>query len=71
MRKLGGTPVSAKSQYMFPVEKLKAEADVLRFAAGLEKAARRLGEAHARKRRAGEQRWRVAALLWPLIGKGN
>ncbi len=39
LRKLGGTPVSAKSQYMFPVEKLKAEADVLRFAAGLEKGA--------------------------------
>jgi rubrerythrin len=39
VRKLGGEPVSAKSKYSFPVDKLKTEADVLRFAAGLEKGA--------------------------------
>jgi rubrerythrin len=42
VKKLGGTPVEAKkkaSDYMFPVEKLKSQADVLRFAAGLEKGA--------------------------------
>jgi rubrerythrin len=37
--KLGGKPVSAKAKYDFPVEKLKTQADVLRFAAGLEKGA--------------------------------
>ena len=37
--KLGGTPVTARTQYSFPVDKLKSEADVLRFAAGLEKGA--------------------------------
>ena len=39
VQKLGGKPVSAKDKYQFPVEKLKAEADVLRFAAGLERGA--------------------------------
>ena len=39
IRKLGGKPVSAKSQYNFPTEGLKKQADVLRFAAGLEKGA--------------------------------
>lgn len=39
VRKLGGKAASAKSRYAFPVENLKNEADVLRFAAGLEKGA--------------------------------
>lgn len=39
VRKLGGQPVAAKAKYTFPVERLKTEADVLRFAAGLEKGA--------------------------------
>jgi hypothetical protein len=39
VRKLGGTPAGAKSTYQFPVEKLKTQQDVLRFAAGLEKGA--------------------------------
>ncbi|HEX7006396.1 MAG TPA: ferritin-like domain-containing protein [Alphaproteobacteria bacterium] len=39
VKKLGGTPVEPKSKYDFPVSKLKTEADVLRFAAGLEKGA--------------------------------
>jgi rubrerythrin len=39
IRKFGGKPVSAKAQYPFPVESLKNQADVLRFAAGLEKGA--------------------------------
>lgn len=39
VEKLGGKPVSAKEKYQFPVETLKAEADVLRFAAGLERGA--------------------------------
>ena len=39
VKKLGGQPVTAKARYSFPVEKLKNEADVLRFAAGLEKGA--------------------------------
>ena len=39
LQKLGGKPVAAKSQYTFPVDKLKSEVDVLRFAAGLEKGA--------------------------------
>jgi rubrerythrin len=37
--KLGGKPVVARSNYRFPVETLKTQADVLRFAAGLEKGA--------------------------------
>ena len=37
--KLGGQPVSAKAKYVFPVETLKSQADVLRFAAVLEKGA--------------------------------
>ena len=36
---LGGKPVEAKSKYTFPVETLKAQADVLRFAAKLEQGA--------------------------------
>lgn len=39
VRKLGGEAVAAKSKYSFPVDKLKSQADVLRFAAGLEKGA--------------------------------
>ncbi len=39
IRKLGGKPVPAKAKYDFPVENLKSQADVLRFAAGLEKGA--------------------------------
>lgn len=39
IRKLGGDPVSAKAKYAFPVETLKVQADVLRFAGGLEKGA--------------------------------
>jgi rubrerythrin len=37
--KLGGQPVSAKEKYSFPVETLKTQAYVLRFAAMLEKGA--------------------------------
>jgi bacterioferritin (cytochrome b1) len=37
--KLGGQPVLAKAKYTFPVETLKTQADVLRFAAMLEKGA--------------------------------
>jgi rubrerythrin len=37
--KLGGHPVEAKKQYDFPVEKLKSQSDVLRFAAQLEQGA--------------------------------
>jgi len=37
--KLSGTAVSAKAKYDFPVETLKTQADVLRFAANLEKGA--------------------------------
>jgi len=37
--KLGGHPVSAKEKYSFPVETLKNQMDVLRFAASLEKGA--------------------------------
>jgi rubrerythrin len=37
--KLGGKPVVAKSKYTFPTEMLKTQADVLRFAATLEKGA--------------------------------
>lgn len=39
VRKLGGEAVAAKAKYSFPVDKLKSQADVLRFAAGLEKGA--------------------------------
>lgn len=39
IQKLGGKPVAAKSKYNFPVEKLKSQADVLGFAAGLEQGA--------------------------------
>ncbi|MDB5920134.1 MAG: ferritin-like protein [Massilia sp.] len=37
--KLGGKPVEARAKYQFPVETLKNQADVLRFAAMLEKGA--------------------------------
>ena len=37
--RLGGKPVAAKAKYVFPVETLKTQADVLRFAASLEKGA--------------------------------
>lgn len=37
--KLGGKPVSAKEKYTFPTDTLKTQADVLRFAATLEKGA--------------------------------
>jgi rubrerythrin len=37
--RLGGKPVGAKSKYEFPVETLKTQDDVLRFAASLEKGA--------------------------------
>lgn len=37
--KLGGNPVTAKAKYTFPTETLKNQADVLRFAAMLEKGA--------------------------------
>lgn len=37
--KLGGKAVVTKTRYVFPVEKLKSQADVLRFAAGLEQGA--------------------------------
>lgn len=37
--KLGGKAVNAKEKYTFPVEKLKSQTDVLRFAATLEKGA--------------------------------
>lgn len=39
VEKLGGKPVSAKPSYHFPVEQLKSQADVLRFAAKLEQGA--------------------------------
>lgn len=39
IRKLGGKPVDAKSKYEFPTGGLKTQADVLRFAAGLERGA--------------------------------
>ena len=41
IKKLGGTPMQAKktADYGFPTAKLKSQADVLRFAAGLEKGA--------------------------------
>jgi rubrerythrin len=37
--KLGGKAVATKASYVFPVDKLKTQADVLRFAAGLEQGA--------------------------------
>lgn len=37
--KLGGKAVGAKAKYSFPTENLKSQADVLRFAAALEKGA--------------------------------
>ncbi len=37
--KLGGKPATAKAKYNFPVDTLKTQADVLRFAAMLEKGA--------------------------------
>jgi len=39
VEKLGGKPVAAKAKYNFPVEQLKSQADVLRFAAKLEQGA--------------------------------
>jgi rubrerythrin len=39
IKQLGGTPVEAQHKYDFPVDKLKTQADVLRFAAGLEQGA--------------------------------
>lgn len=39
VEKLGGKPVIAKAKYNFPVNQLKAEIDVLRFAAKLEQGA--------------------------------
>lgn len=39
VKKLGGQAAEAKARYNFPVDQLKTQADVLRFAAGLEKGA--------------------------------
>jgi len=39
IKTLGGTPVMAKAKYTFPVDQLKSQADVLRFAASLEQGA--------------------------------
>jgi rubrerythrin len=39
VRKLGGEPADARESYVFPVETLKSQEDVLRFAAALEKGA--------------------------------
>ena len=39
VEKLGGKPVAAKAKYNFPVEQLKSQADVLKFAAQLEQGA--------------------------------
>lgn len=39
VNKLGGKAVAAKAKYTFPVDKLKNQNDVLKFAAGLEKGA--------------------------------
>lgn len=39
VRSLGGQAAGPKEQYHFPVDKLKAQADVLQFAAGLERGA--------------------------------
>jgi rubrerythrin len=39
VKQLGGNPVAPKQKYDFPVDQLKSQADVLRFAAGLEQGA--------------------------------
>ena len=39
VKRLGGTPAEAKPKYTFPVETLKSQNDVLRFAGNLEKGA--------------------------------
>ena len=39
IEKLGGTPGQPQAKYDFPVDQLKSQADVLEFAAGLEKGA--------------------------------
>ena len=39
IRKLGGKAADGRTKYDFPTDKLKAEVDVLRFAAGLERGA--------------------------------
>ncbi|MBZ0251151.1 MAG: ferritin-like domain-containing protein [Burkholderiales bacterium] len=39
IEKLGGKPAAAKARYDFPTAKLRSQADVLRFAAALEKGA--------------------------------
>ena len=39
VQRLGGTPVAAKAKYDFPVATLKSQADILGFAATLEKGA--------------------------------
>jgi hypothetical protein len=39
VKQLGGTPSGPKQKYDFPVDQLKSQADVLRFAAGLEQGA--------------------------------
>jgi len=39
VKQLGGTGVKPKQKYDFPVDQLKSQADVLRFAAGLEQGA--------------------------------
>ena len=39
VEKLGGKPVLAKAKYNFPVDQLKSQADVLKFAAKLEQGA--------------------------------
>lgn len=39
VKKLGGKPVEPKAKYDLPADQLKAQADVLNFAAGLEKGA--------------------------------
>ena len=39
VKQLGGSPVAPRQKYDFPVDQLKSQADVLRFAAGLEQGA--------------------------------
>ncbi len=39
VKKMGGTPAEPKARYDFPVDQLRTQADVLRFAAGLEQGA--------------------------------
>jgi rubrerythrin len=39
VEKLGGRPVQPKAEYRFPLDQLKSQADVLKFAAGLEQGA--------------------------------